>query len=326
MLALKENNKYSEYRTLNQDIYVGGKKISEIWLGNKLIYPEDGIKINEDFYELDKLPNNFGNVYDTGIDSSKDLEVEIIFKVNYNLDESENPIADADLNTNRAFFGTHDNSSSFPTNRDYYPEKTKFHFIINGNYKISFRFGNSYAEIHPRSTDYPSGFVLTDQEKLGVFWIKIYNDGANKILNFGCGDTVGVNKKGEASIPLSAWNSDGSQTGGNLWVNGHNQGQANINTTPTVVRKDSSGNPVDYGAKIKEDIARTKFFYIKIKKTGGKFWEFIPQTEGNESLIPDTGAANANVYLKKYTYKDNNYNATTDKIFSFAYIKVNTTH
>lgn len=318
MLALKENNKYSEYRTLNQDIYVGGKKISQIWLGNKLIYPEDCIKINEDFYELDKLPNNFGNVYDTGINSSKDVEVEIIFKVNYNLDESGNPIANADLNTNRAFFGTHDNSSSLSTNSGYYPTNTKFHFIINGNYKINFRFGSSYAEISPNS--------LTDQEKLGVFWVRIYNDGANKRFDFGCGDTIGVNKRAEASIPLSAWNSNGSVTGGNLWVNGHNQGQANITTTPAVVKKDLDGNPVDYGVTIKEDIARTKFFYIKIKKSGGKFWEFIPQVEGNESLIPDTGAANANVYLKKYTYVNNNYDATTDKIFSFAYIKVNTTH
>lgn len=326
MLALKENNKYSEYRTLNQDIYIGEKKISQIWLGNKLIYPEDCININEDFYELDKLPNNFGNVYDTGINSSKDVEVEIIFKLNYNLDESGNPIANADLNTNRAFFGTHDNSSSLATNRDKYPTNTKFHFIINGNYKISFRFGSSYAEIHPRDNVFTDGFVLTEQEKLGVFWVKIYNEGSNKKLSFGCGDTIGVNQKGEASIPLSAWNSDGSVTGGNLWVNGHNQGQANITTTPDVVRKDSSGNPVDYGVTIKEDIARTKFFYVKIKKAGGKFWEFIPQTEGNESIIPDTGAANANVYLKKYTYKNNKYETTTDKIFSFAYIKVNTTH
>lgn len=317
-----------EYRTLNQELFVGNKKISQVWLGSRLIYPEDSININSDFYELDKLPNNFGNVYDTGICSSKDTELEIIFKVNYNLDEKNNTITGADLNTNRAFFGTHDNSSSYTTNASNYPTNTKFHFIINGNYKISFRFGGGSAEIHPKDKNFTDGFELTEQEKLGVFWVKIYNNGSDKVLLFGCGDTVGKNLKGSASIPISSWGTSTSPntTGGNLWINGHNQGQTNITITPDVIKKNDDGTLNDYGQTIKEDIARTKFYYIKIKK-GNNFWEFVPQLENSgSSLIPDTGAANAAVYLKKYTCKDGAYNNSTDKIFSFAYIKVNYTH
>ena len=218
------------YKTLDQKFYLGNKQIGKVYYGNTLVYPEFTKKVitEEGSIEEEDIPAINGNVYDTGIRATGSTGIELIFNTTFDNSESY-----------KAFFGTHDNSSSYTQNKNKYSSNTCFHFIINKNYSIRLRYYNG------NGSDIELKASLSEDEKAAnLFWVSF----RNKEFKFGTGGEIGKNVKTSTTYTEQTF------TGANLWINGHNQGYA----TPNVpIRSWIGGN---FGLQI----PNTKFHYIKV--------------------------------------------------------------
>lgn len=277
------------YKTLDQKFYHGGTQIGKVYHGDTLVYPEivkENVVVTDEGNILEEdIPSINGNVYDTGIAASNTLGVELIFNTNFTTTTDEF----------RAFFGTHDNRTSYATNRDYYGSNCRFHFIINKNYKISVRInGTSEYTLTPSLT--------ADEKSKKLFWVSFRNNQ----FKFGTGGKIGENIKAQTSYSITSF------SGANLWINGHNQGVASPNTP---IREWIGGN---FGLQIPE----TKFHYVKVFKSDTDYYTFSFENCNASDLYPNS---NVQAYVKIIKRHYNNGSISdTETIYPFTYIEPNT--
>jgi len=275
-----------EFRNINQPIYVGNTQIAQVYRGTELIYPENDI-ITEDNTEvvLEDVPQVYGNIYDSGIPAEKDTLVELLFK-----------LAESSTSEYRAFFGTHDNSTTYTTNSNKYTSGTKFHFIVNGSYDMYLRMGTINKQLNMGN--------LTSSERKGIFWVKF----TETMFSIGCGSVPGTNTKASYDIASGRSNYPSNVLGGNLWIGGHNQGMSSPNSD---IRSWLGTGMTGLS------IAKTDFYYVKIVDSNRDVHEFIPEA-GN----PGTGYTSDTSYPNGGNHLVHKMNSVfVENIYPFTYVQ-----
>lgn len=275
------------YKTLNDKFYYGNKQVGYVYYGNTLVYPEFDNKVvtEEGTIDEEDIPTINGNVYDTGIQATGSIGVELIFNTTFKDEDS----------SFRAFFGTHDNSTSYEVNSNKYSSNSSFHFIINKDYKIRVRYKTYDISLNPSLSD--------EEKKAKLFWVSFKGG----YFRFGTGGKIGENEKSNKSFSTAIFN------GANLWINGHNQGYA----YPTEPIREWIGG--SFGLKIPD----TKFHYIKIYKSDDDYYTFSFEECNKSDLYSDSNVQSYTKIIKRHYISKSEVNTDKETIYPFTYIKPN---